>query len=126
MQIAGKLKAYSVKSSVSGICGYAPWSTAVITFMMDETYQGMVRHLNAHRKILEKLGLNSMPSKSTIHRASERIPKSYYRQMYYQIVVSITAGNLTGGSSGFLMRKFIPWFSVRKNSHMFKRVCHNL
>ena len=125
VRIAGNLEApYSLKPSVSGVHGYAPRSMAVIVFMMEELhlpYRGMVGYLNAHRKTLEKLGLNNVPSKSTIHRVSARIPESYYRQMHFRVIASIVAGDLAGDSSGFPMRKFIPWFSVRKNSHMLKK-----
>ena len=37
-------------------------SMAEMAFIMDKTYQGVVVHLNAHRKTLEKLGLNSVSS----------------------------------------------------------------
>ena len=56
------------------------WSMAVIAFMMKEihlTYRDMAGHPNPHRDIVERLGPNSVPAKSTIHSASARIPKSY-------------------------------------------------
>ena len=100
------------------------WSMAVTMFMlahMHLKYRGMVGHINARREMLEKPELNTVPAKSTTHRASERIPKSHYRQMHFRKVARISAGNLAGDSSGFLMRKFITRFSVRKDSHTLKK-----
>ena len=90
---------------------------AVKIFMMDKTCQGIVVYLNTHRKTLEKLGLNSVLSKSTIYGASARISQSYYRQMHFHIVTSMPPGDLARDSSGFPMRKFIPRFSVQEISH---------
>ena len=81
----------------------------------------MVGYLNEHRQTLQKLGLNKVPSKSTIHRASARIPESYYRQMHFQVIAGIAAGNLAGDSSGFSIRRFIPWYSIKKDIEKLKK-----
>ena len=92
--------------------------------MMEEihlTYCIMVGHLNGDRPMLEKLGLATVPAKSTIHRASKRIPELYYRQMHFRVIAGIVAGNIAGDSRGLSIRRFIPWFSVKKNAEKLKK-----
>lgn len=115
---------YLLRPSVSGVHGYPPRAMVIIVFMMEElhlTYRGVTGYLNAHHQTLKKLGLNKVPSKSTIHRASVRIPESYYRQVRFSVIAGIVAGNIAGDYSGFSMRKFIVWFSVKKNAKMLKK-----
>ena len=124
-RIAGMMDApYRIKPSVSGPRGYPPRAMGVIVFMMEElhlTYRGMVGYLNEHRQTLQKLGLNKVPSKSTIHRASARMPESYYRQMHFRVITGIAAGSLAGDSSGFSIRRFIPWYSIKKDIEKLKK-----
>ena len=97
--------------------------------MMEEihlTYCIMVGHLNGDLSMLEKLGLTTVPAKSTIHRASQRIPELYYRQMHFRIIAGIVAGNIAGDSSGFSIRKFIPWFSIKKDAEKLKKGWRNI
>ena len=68
-----------------------------------------------------RLGLDKVSSKSTIHRASARIPESYYRRIHFCVITSIVAGNLAGDSSGFSIRKFIPWCITKKDIEKIKR-----
>ena len=48
VRIAGNQEApYPLKPSVGSVCGYVPWSMAVIVFVMEfQTYRGMVGYLN--------------------------------------------------------------------------------
>ena len=115
---------YTLKPSVSGVHGYPPRSMAIFVFIMEElhlTYRGAVGYLNEHREKLKAMGLSKVPSKSTIHRNSAKIPDKYYRQMHFKVIKGIVTGNLAGDSSGFSMRKFIPWFSVRKDAKQWKK-----
>ena len=102
---------------------------AMVVFMTEEiylTYRGAVGYLNGHRDKLKAMGLNKVPSKSTIRRNSAKIPDGYYRQMHFKVIKGIAIGNLAGDSSGFSMRKFIPWFSVRKDVKLWKKGCRKL
>ena len=108
---------YGLKASVSGVHGYPPRAMAIFVFIMEEfhlTYRGAVGYLNGHREKLKAMGLNKVPSKSTIHRNSAKISDEYYRQMHFKVIKGIVTGNMAGDSSGFSVRKFIPWFSVKK------------
>ena len=120
---------YTLKPSVSGVHRYPPRAMALVVFMMEElylTYRGAVGYLNGHRDKLKAMGLNKVPSKSTIRRNSAKIPDGYYRQMHFKVIKGIAIGNLAGDSSGFSMRKFIPWFSVRKDVKLWKKGCRKL
>lgn len=115
---------YTLKPSVSGVHGYPPRAMAIVIFMMEElhlTYRGAVGYLNGHCEKLKAIGLDKIPSKSTIHRNSAKIPDGYYRQMHFKVIMGIVTGNIAGDSSGFSVRKFIPWFSVKKDAKMWKK-----
>ena len=89
---------------MSGVHGYPPSAMAIAVFIMEEfhlTYRGAAAYLNGHRDKLKTMGLNNVPSKSTIHRNSTKISDEYYRQMHFKVIKGIATGTWPEILAGF-------------------------
>lgn len=75
---------YILKPCVSGVRGYPPKIMAVIVALCEYSNTGYRRTyslLRGNPTLLAKLGLSSMPSKSTIGAAYKSIPKDYLSRL---------------------------------------------
>jgi len=63
---------------------YNPRSLAMIALLkmkFKKDYRTLESHLRARRDLLEIIGLNEAPSKSTIHLSLKRMPESYLKKL---------------------------------------------
>lgn len=61
---------------------YPPKAMATVCILMEaemRTYRKMVGYLRMHPDVVRRIGLSSVPSKSTIRRAYGIVPASYLR-----------------------------------------------
>ena len=52
-------------------------------------YRDMVSYLHANPDLLEEMGLDRVPSKSTLHRAARRIPQRYLRRVSSEVLKDV-------------------------------------
>ncbi len=63
---------------------YNPRSMAMIALLkmkFKKDYRSLESHLRARRDLLEIIGLNEAPSKSSIHLSLKRMPESYLKRL---------------------------------------------
>lgn len=109
---------YTLGVCFGGKLGYAPKAMAMVTILhesMDKTCREMEAYLRHNPEIAKKIGLDSIPSKSTIQRTMKRIPEEYLDRINRKIVEKIEARDLAGDSSGLSERRLVNWLSVRTN-----------
>ena len=97
------VKLYPITSCVTGKPGYPPKAVVVIVALCEywtAGYRKVHLSLRANRSLLEKLGLVTIPSKTTIGNTYQKIPESYLHKLTGVIIGHIHAGNVAGDATG--------------------------
>ena len=115
---------YEVKPGLGGMKAYRPNAMAVVCIMLEverTTYRKMVGILRNNTVMTSKIGLESVPSKSTIARAYGLIPEWYLVEAYRAVIRTVEIGPLAGDSTGYSYLRFVRWFDVRANRFRDKK-----
>ena len=115
---------YTLKPCVSGVRGYSPKIMAVIVALCEYSNHGYRRThstLRGNPTLLAKLGLSSIPSKSTIGAAYKRIPKEYLDRLNDMLVEHIDVKSVAGDSTAMSNDRRLAWLSVRTADDKIKK-----
>ena len=116
---------YMVGAGLGGMSAYPPKIMAVICIIMEaerKTYRKMSGHLLANPELVAKLGLNTVPSKSTIARSYGLIPESYLYEVHKRVIACLTAGHsLAADSTGYSENATSKWRDVRTDKTYSKK-----
>ena len=108
---------YHNKPGIGGPCGYSPKTMAAICILKEaekKTFRGISGHINSHKDLQAKLGLDTIPDKSTIHRAYSQIPESYLNEVHARIVKDVKIEHAAAGdSTGVSERRYEQWIDYR-------------
>ena len=107
---------YILKPCVSGVRGYPPKAMVIIVTLCEYSNVGYRRThalMCKNRTLLGKLGLSTMPSKSTIGDAYQKMPKDYLNRLNDILVESIAVKSVAGDSTAMSNDRNLAWVSVR-------------
>ncbi len=110
---------YAVRPGLGGMTAYPPGAMASVCIMLEAqrtTYRKMVGILRSNSAMASKIGLDRIPSKSTIARAYGLIPEWYLAEAHRVVIWEVNAGSLAADSTGYSYLRFVRWFNVRTDS----------
>ena len=73
----------------------------------------MVGILRSNSAMAAKMGLDRIPSKSTIARAYGLIPEWYLAEAHRTVIRDVGTGSLAADSTGYSYLRFVRWLDVR-------------
>ena len=107
---------YVARPGLGGMAAYPPSAMAAVCVMLEAertTYRKMVGMLRNNRHMATLMGLQKIPSKSTIARSYGLIPEWYLVAVHQTVIRKVDTGSLAGDSTGFSDLRFVRWFDVR-------------
>ncbi len=110
---------YAVRPGLGGMTAYPPGAMAAVCIMLEAqrtTYRKMVGILRNNGTMAGKMGLDRIPSKSTIARAYGLIPEWYLAEAHRIAIREVEAGSLAADSTGYSYLRFVRWLDVRTDS----------
>ncbi len=110
---------YAVRPGLGGMTAYPPGAMAAVCIMLEAqrtTYRKMVGILRNNSAMAAKMGLEKIPSKSTIARAYGLIPEWYLAEAHRIAIREVEAGSLAADGTGYSYLRFVRWFDVRTDS----------
>ena len=110
---------YAVRPGLGGMTAYPPCVMASVCIMPEAqrtTYRKMVGTLRNNGDMATKMGLDKIPSKSTIARAYGLIPEWYMAEAHRIAIREVGTGSLAADSTGYSYLRFVRWFNVRTDS----------
>ncbi len=116
---------YAVRPGLGGMTAYPPGAMAAVCIMFEAqrtTYRKMVGILRNNGTMAAKMGLDRIPSKSTIARAYGLIPEWYLAEAHRIAIREVEAGSLAADSTGYSYLRFVRWLDVRTDSFCTRRM----
>ena len=110
---------YAVWPGLGGMTAYPPGAMAAVCIMLEAqrtTYRKMVGILRSNGVMAARMGLDRIPSKSTIARAYGLIPEWYLAEAHRIAIREVGTGSLAADSTGYSYLRFVRWFNVRTDS----------
>ena len=115
---------YRAKPDLGGMTAYPPSAMIVVCIIMEaerRTYRKMVGYLRNNPDMAVKIGLQRIPSKSTVARAYGLIPDWYLMEVHRMVIEDMAAGPVAGDSTGYSDSRFVRWYDVRTDSVKIKK-----
>ena len=98
---------YAVRPGLGGMTAYPPGAMAAVCIMLEAqrtTYRKMVGIFRNNGTMAAKMGLDRIPSKSTIARAYGLIPEWYLAEAHRIAIREVEAGSLAADNGACLIQ----------------------